>query len=316
MLSIVIPVYRNEESIPDLLLALEDLGQKFHRDFEVVFVVDGSPDRSYEILQKELPTASFNSKLILLTRNFGSFAAIRTGLKYTQGDYIAVMAADLQEPPEIVFEMEKLLQSKEDPADVVLGVRSERHDPWMSKVASQIFWGLYRKFVVKEMPPNGVDIFGCNRAFRDTLLTLDEAHSSLIAQIFWLGFRRKTVAYTRKKRMHGKSAWTFQKKLSYLADSVFAFTDLPIRFLIRGGMIGAISIALLGIIVFIAKLLGLITVPGYTVLVLVMSFIGATNLFALGIVGSYAWRAYENTKNRPIAIPLRIIKFEKHEHQY
>ena len=311
MLSIIIPVYRNERSISDLLIAIENAGQKFHREFEAVFVVDGSPDHSYELLRDKLPLESFASKLVLLTRNFGSFAAIRTGLNYAEGDYFAVMAADLQEPPELVFEMEKILKHKDNPADVVVGIRNGRKDPFMSKIAATIFWGFYRKFVIKEIPPNGVDVFGCNKNFRDTLLTLDERHSSLIAQIYWLGFRRKSVMYTRQERIHGKSAWTLQKKLTYLADSIFAFTDLPIRLLIRVGMTGAFGIATLGLVVLAAKLLGLISVPGYTVIILVMSFIGAINLFSLGIVGSYAWRAYENTKNRPIAIPLNITKFQK-----
>ena len=313
MLSIIIPVYRNEESIADLLTTIKNTGQKFHNNFEVVFVVDGSPDRSYELLRTQLPGLFFTSKLILLTRNFGSFAAIRMGLEHASGEYYAVMAADLQEPPEVVFEMEKILKDQEHPADVVIGIRNERNDPFLNKISSTIFWGLYRKFVIKDIPPNGVDVFGCNRAFRDTLLTLDERHSSLIAQIFWLGFRRKTVAYTRQKRVYGKSAWTLEKKISYLSDSIFAFTDLPIRWLIRIGMTGAILIASLGFVVLMAKLLGLIAVPGYTVIILVMSFIGAINLFGLGVVGSYAWRAYENTKHRPIAIPLNIINFEQNE---
>ncbi len=310
MLSIIIPVYRNEESIATLLKTLENESIRSDQYFEAVFVVDGSPDRSYELLRDQLALVSFKAKLVLLTRNFGSFAAIRMGLSYAEGNFFAVMAADLQEPPEVVFEMGKILQDESDPADVVIGVRNGRNDPFMSRIASTLFWGFYRKFVMKEIPEGGVDIFGCNKQFRDTLLSLDEQHSSLIAQIFWLGFRRKTVAYTRKERLHGKSAWTLQKKISYLSDSIFSFTDLPIRLLIRVGMIGALSIAILGFAVLLSKLLGFISVPGYTVIILAMSFIGALNLFSLGIVGSYAWRAYENTKNRPIAISLTVLKFK------
>jgi polyisoprenyl-phosphate glycosyltransferase len=140
-------------------------------------------------------------------------------------------------------------------------------------------------------------------------LTLDERHSSLIAQIFWLGFRRKVVTYTRQGRQHGKSAWTLRKKVNYLMDSVFSFTDLPIRLLIRVGASGSALTAMFGLIVVFAKFQGMINVPGYTMTILTITFLGCLNLFGLGIVGSYAWRTYENTKNRPLAIPMRVDSF-------
>jgi hypothetical protein len=174
-----------------------------------------------------------------------------------------------------------------------------------------MFWSLYRRYVLPEMPPGGVDIFACNRAFRDQLLQLEESHSSLVAQVFWLGFRRKTISYTRRERQHGKSAWTFRKKLSYLMDSVFAFTDLPIRALIRGGALATLLSALIGVIVVVGRLTGQIAVPGYAATMLVIVFFGALNLLALGILGSYAWRAYENTKARPLHVVLRTHAFDR-----
>ena len=307
MLTLVIPVYRNEGSLPDLLAAVARLNNSVSGAFECVFVIDGSPDRCYEILRSALPGCAFRSQLVLLSRNFGSFAAIRVGLEVGQGDRFAVMAADLQEPPEMVLEMNRVLQ--EEPVDVVVGVREARLDPFLSRLPAQIFWGLYRRYVVPDVPPGGVDVFGCNRAFRDTLLQLQESHSSLIAQIFWLGFRRKTVTYVRQQRMHGTSAWTLRKKLSYLMDSVFAFSDLPIRLLIRGGALGAALAGLLGVVVGLARLLDVITVPGYAMTIIAIVFFGALNLLSLGIVGSYAWRAYENTKARPLAVRLRTENF-------
>lgn len=307
MLTLVIPVYRNEGSIPDLLAAISQLNQQLGNELEVVFVVDGSPDRCYELLRDALPRQSFRSQLILLSKNFGSFMAIRTGLQFGKGDRFAVMAADLQEPPELVLEMNRILCRKD--VDVVVGVREGRTDPLLSRLASQLFWGLYRRYVVPEIPSGGVDMFGCNKTFRDTLLTLDERHSSLIAQIFWLGFRREVVTYTRQERQHGKSAWTLPKKVNYLMDSVFSFTDLPIRLLIRVGAGGSALFGLFGLFVLFAKLHGMINVPGYAMSMLTISFLGCLNLLGLGIVGSYAWRTYENTKNRPLAIPMRVDSF-------
>ncbi|WP_095095190.1 MULTISPECIES: glycosyltransferase family 2 protein [Pseudomonas] len=307
LLTLVIPVYKNEGSIPDLLKAVTGLNTQLDGELEVVFVVDGSPDRCFELLSSALPTQSFVSKLILLSRNFGSFMAIRTGLQHGTGSRFAVMAADLQEPPSLVAEMDRILRT--EPVDVVVGAREGRKDPLLSRTASRIFWGFYRRYVVPEIPPGGVDMFGCNVAFRDTLLTLDERHSSLIAQIFWLGYRRKCITYSRNEREHGTSAWTFRKKVNYLMDSVFSFTDLPIRLLIRVGGVGAGLAAMMGIIVAIAKLNGMIEVPGYAMIMLTTTFLGCANLMGLGIVGSYAWRTYENTKNRPLAIPMRVESY-------
>lgn len=307
MLTLVIPVYRNQESLPDLLDAVQRLSTELIGAIETVFVVDGSPDRCYEILRDELPRRPMRTKLVLLTRNFGSFAAIRTGLMHGTGERFAVMAADLQEPPQLVIEMDRLLRTGD--TDVVVGVRESRHDPLLSRLPAQVFWGLYRRYVVPEMPPGGVDVFGCNRAFRDTLLKLNESHSSLVAQIFWLGFRRTTLPYVRQARAHGVSAWTFSKKVNYLLDSVFAFTDLPIRLLMRTGALGALAAALFAVIVTVARLAGAITVPGYAMTAILIVFFSALNLLSLGIVGSYAWRAYENTKSRPLSVALSVESF-------
>jgi glycosyltransferase involved in cell wall biosynthesis len=308
LLSLIIPVYCNEGSIVDLLKAVADLHQKLEEELEAIFIVDGSPDRCYELLRDALPDQPFPSKLALLSRNFGSFAAIRAGLQLSNSERYAVMAADLQEPPELILEMDKVLRTGS--YDVVVGTREGRNDPRLSRISAQIFWWLYQKYVMPDVPNGGVDIFGCNRAFRDTLLQLDERHSSLISQIFWLGFRRKFISYVRQERQHGKSAWTLRKKINYLMDSVFAFTDLPIRLLIRVGGGAAVIAGLLGLVVVGGKLTGLISVPGYAMTMLTITFLGAVNLFGLGIVGSYAWRAYENTKARPIAIPMNIHHFE------
>lgn len=309
MYSLIVPVYRNAESIPDLVQTLRDLDQKLGRRLEVVFVVDGSPDQSYALLAHELPRAGFASKLILLSRNFGSFPAIRVGLGVASGPYFATMAADLQEPPELILEFFRSLE--QDEAEVVVGTREQRRDSSGSRMMAGLFWWVYRRFVGPEIPRGGVDVFGCNLAFRDQLLRLEESRSSLVAQLFWLGFRRKLVSYDRLQRRHGASAWTFSKKVDYMMDSVFAFTDLPIRALFVVGIAGVALSLLMGAITAVARLTGWIAVPGYATTVLVVLFFGALNTFGLGLVGSYAWRAYENSKHRPGAIPMSVAEFPR-----
>lgn len=307
MFSLIIPVFRNEENILPLLHALRQLSHDLAEPLEVVFVVDGSPDQSHAILVEHLPNQNHRSTLIHLTRNFGSFAAIRVGLEVSTGRRFAVMAADLQEPPELILEMQQCLAAQE--ADLVVGVRRTREDPWFSRLLANLYWSAYRRWIMPEVPAGGVDIFGGTEKFRAALLLLNEARSSLIGQVFWLGFRRKEIEYTRRARLLGKSAWTLKRKLAYLSDSIFAFSDLPIRLLLRVGSVGIALAAVLGVAAASARIAGVITVPGYAMTLIAILFFGAINIFGLGIVGTYAWRAYENSKCRPLALILDKTEF-------
>ncbi len=307
--SLIIPVYKNEATIPALLDAVRGLHTALEGKLEVVFVVDGSPDNSYALLKAALNGLPCGAQLLGHSRNFGSFPAIRTGLAAAKGEHFGVMAADLQEPPELMIEFARALYSGE--SDVVVGTRNVRQDPLGSRLASNVFWGIYRRFVVPEIPPGGVDVFGCNRAFRDQLLKLEESRSSLIALIFWLGFRRKLISYDRRARTAGTSGWTLRKKVDYMLDSFFAFTDYPIRLLIRLGFIGCVVSLLLAAIVLVARILGEIEVEGYAATMIAVLFLGALNLLGLGVVGTYAWRGYENSKSRPLAVVATRIENEK-----
>lgn len=307
--SLIIPVYRNELNIPSLLEALRKINAELSNDLEVIFVVDGSPDRSYDILHEHLENERFSSTLVSLSRNFGAFSATRVGFQLAKGKYFAVMAADLQEPLELTINFFKVLKS--EPVDVVIGTRDGRSDPFLSQITSKIFWSLYKRFVINDMPAGGIDAFGCNIIFRDQLLRLEESHSSFVAQVFWLGFRRKFISYTRLERQHGVSGWTFKKKVNYMMDSIFSFTDLPIKILTRLGAMGILFFGITGLVTFVSKLIGIIVVQGYTAMFLAIGFFGAINLFGLGIIGSYAWRTYENTKARPLSIVLSIEEFNE-----
>jgi glycosyltransferase involved in cell wall biosynthesis len=272
-----------------------------------VFVVDGSPDQSFQRLAAELPVVPFKAKLVALSRNFGSFSAIRIGLQKAVGPYFAVMAADLQEPADLI--MAFFDELAKDEADVVVGTRMSRDDPFLSRIGSRLFWFLYRKTVQPELPPGGIDVFGCNAAFHRELLKLEESHSSLVGLVLWLGFRRKAIPYKRQRREHGKSAWTLTKRMRYLADSSFSFSDLPIKVLLWLGSIGLVISIVFSMILLWARLTGRIQVPGYSPIVLTIIFFGSINLVCLGIVGAYVWRVYENTKKRPGAVVLREMEF-------
>ena len=305
--SVVVPVYRNQENIGELIERLAALHGSVPGGIEAVCVVDGSPDASHELLAAALPHAAFPSRLVLLSRNFGSFAAIREGLRVARGRWLAVMAADLQEPQSLPEAFFATLRAGE--ADVVVGTRTSRGDPLRDRLASSAFWGLFRRFVRPDLPPGGIDVFGCTRAFAAHLLRFDESHSSLVGQLLWLGFRRATVPYARVERRAGASAWTWRRKLGYFLDSVFSFSDLPIKAFLALGVIGIAASALFALVVLVARLAGAVAVPGYAATVITVLFFSGLNLFGLGIIGSYVWRTYENTKGRPLAVVMQEQSF-------
>jgi hypothetical protein len=217
------------------------------------------------------------------------------------------MAADLQEPPELA---EKFFHAlREDEVDVVVGSRDSRYDPLSSRLASTAFWWLYRKLINSEVPPGGVDVFACNRVFRDQLLALEESNSSLIGLMYWVGFRRGEVSYSRRAREHGKSAWTMRRKIKYMLDSIFSFSDLPIRLLLMIGLCGIAVATLLAILVLSLRIGGEIAVPGYAATMITIVFFGGLNAFGLGLIGAYVWRAFANTQRRPLAIVMNRCSF-------
>jgi glycosyltransferase involved in cell wall biosynthesis len=299
--SIVIPVYGNEETIPALIARLERYAAKLAPTrMEAVFVVDGSPDRSGERLRDLLPDADFDAQLVWHARNFGAFAAIRTGLEAAKGEAIAVMAADLQEPEETILEM--LAPVRAGTADVVLATRTGRDDPWSVRVTSAAFWRTYRRLVQRDAPSGGVDMFACTTAVRDVLTSLRESNTSLVGLLMWAGYRREVVGYRRLPREHGKSGWSFRRRVRYMLDSVYSFTDLPITAIITVGMIGIIGSFVAAVLVFAAWVSGRIDIQGYTPLMMLLLALTSTVLFALGVIGSYVWRTYENSKARPLAL--------------
>ncbi|HEX6976222.1 MAG TPA: glycosyltransferase family 2 protein [Vicinamibacterales bacterium] len=307
MLSLVIPVYRNEENIPRLLAELEGFAARFDGELEVVFVVDGSPDGSYAALARALPAWPVASQLLELSRNFGSFAAISAGLRAATGDYMAVLAADLQEPLDLVAEFHRVLRSGE--CDVALGHRVGRADPFFSRWASESFWRLYRRFVVPDMPKGGIDVFGCTRQVRDQLGELRETNTNLVALLLWLGFRRRFVPYERRPRLEGRSAWTIGRKIRYALDSIFNFTDLPVRALLILGVLGTTLATVAAATVFVMWTLGRIPVLGYTPLMLVITFFGGLTALGLGIVGQYLWLSLQNTRQRPNYIVKSAVRY-------
>jgi glycosyltransferase involved in cell wall biosynthesis len=260
------------------------------------------------MLRRSLPDARFSSILVSLSRNFGAFNAVRCGLEQASGDYMAVLAADLQEPADLALTFLGILMR--DEADIVFASRSSRDDAWFDEMSSRAFWSLYRRWVLPELPDGGVNAVGCTRMVRNRLLELREPTTNLIALFYWLGFRRKYVPYDRERRRDGRSAWTLAKKLRYGLDSLFSFTDLPIRLLLLLGVLGTVSAVVLAVLLLSASLAGRISVPGYAPIVLVVTFFGSITSLGLGILGQYVWLILQTTRERPGYLVDRVESFQ------
>lgn len=306
--SIVIPVYNNEASLSAVIERLERISHAIDGTLEGVFVVDGSPDASALVLERLLPSASFASQLVVLSRNYGAFAAVRAGMAAAGGRAVAVMAADMQEPEDLYLRFHAALV--EGPAFIALGRRESRADPGLQSLLARSYWSLYRRLVVPEIPAGGVDVFAARREVVDELVRLHESHTSLIGLLYMVGFPRVELSYHRAERHEGRSSWSWRKRIRYLLDSIFSFTDLPIIAITAVGFVGSVGSILVAAVVLIGWLAGRIQVPGYTPLMFAIAIMTSLVLFSLGIVGSYIWRTYENSKQRPRWIPMSHASFE------
>lgn len=294
--SIVIPVYYNEDNLKPLY---EDLKKKFideiEYEYEIVMVNDGSLDRSYQVM-KELAAQDKSIKIVSLSRNFGSHAAILCGLEKCTGDCAVVKAADLQEPTELLIEM---VESWKKGNNVVLAVRQDREESLGTKFFANTYYWLVRKAALANMPEGGFDVYLLDRKVINVLLSLDERNSALTGQILWSGFKTEQIPYVRLEREIGTSKWTLKKKIRLVTDTLFSFSTLPISLVTGIGTVSFIGALVWGIVVLIFKLMGLIQVSGWTTLFIFNLFSFGIIMVTLGILGGYLWRTFDASRNRP-----------------
>jgi len=299
-LSVVVPVYYNEESLPILfheLLQIEESLQKKDVELELIFVDDGSGDNSLGELLK-IKKQHVNTRVIKLTRNFGSVHASKTGFKFVTGDCFLILAADLQDPPELILQMVEKWQAG---AKYVVAARSDRDDPWGSKAFSFIYYRLIRRMVVPGYPDGGYDMALMDKEFLPYLQNSSKnSFTPLLA--YWLGFEPVVLPYKRLKRMYGRSRWNFSRKLTAAIDAIFGFSFAPIRFLSLIGLV--ISLLSLGYAVWIIinAILGNTDVRGFATIVSLIAFLQGIVIFMLGVIGEYIWRIFDEVNQRPEAV--------------
>lgn len=295
-ISIVIPVYYNEKNLEPLY---EDIKKKvinvIDYEYEIVMVNDGSKDESWNVMKK-LADVDSNIRIISLSRNFGSHAAILCGISHCTGDCAIVKAADLQEPTELVLEM---VESWKKGNNVVLAVRKGREESKGQTFFANFYYDLVKKTALPNMPKGGFDVYLIDRKVITVLKNLDERNSALTGQLLWSGFKTDIVYYTRLAREIGESKWTLKKKIRLVMDTLFSFSSLPITAVLTVG-VGSMIIAIIwAIVVLVSKLSGAIVVSGWTTLFIFNLFSFGVIMMTLGVLGEYLWRTFDASRKRP-----------------
>ncbi len=297
-ISVVIPVYLNEGSIKGTYEALKNEVFSSFPDlkFETIFIDDGSKDNSLEEIMN-VKASNDGVRVIKFTRNFGQVAAIYAGYELAEGDGIINIAADLQEPVELIKEMIACYNDQEAP--IILGQRVDRDESRYRKVTSRFFYRMMRKLSFTNMPDGGFDVALISREVKEKILALDESNPFWQGQILWTGFPVKFIPYTRQKREIGKSRWTFSKKIKYLLDGVLNYSYAPLRFFSLIGIISFLLGILYSITILIQYIMGGSPFTGWAPLMIVVLLFSGLQLLVLGLIGEYLWRTLEQAKGRP-----------------
>lgn len=296
-LSVVIPVYFNEQSLWPLYCRIVEVEKELLEkeiSLELIFVDDGSKDGSLgELLgiKKDRPATT----VIKLTRNFGAMHAFKTGLKFVTGDCFAALAADLQDPPEMFLTMVDYWLAGNK---FIVAERASRDDPTLSKALSNLYYILLRFHVAPNYPRGGFDIALMDKSLLNYFLTSSKnIYVPVLAH--WLGFEPVVIKYDRPARSLGKSRWTLAKKLTAAIDTLLGFSVLPIRLISIVGLTCAILSLLYGFWIFINALLGHMEVRGFATIVTLLAFFHGLVLMMLGILGEYVWRIFDEVNKRP-----------------
>jgi dolichol-phosphate mannosyltransferase len=296
LLSVVAPVYNEQELIEAFVrracAAVADYS------FELVLVNDGSSDASPELLDR-IAAEDPRVRVIHLSRNFGHQAALTAGLEHAAGDVVAMIDADLQDPPELIPQM---VAEWEQGSDVVYAVRKQREGETAFKLATASwFYKLFDKLAQVDLEPNSGDFRLLDRCALDALLSMTERSRFLRGMTVWVGFKQTAVPYERDARAAGETKYTLRKMLRFSLDAIASFSHLPLQLATYAGLLSA-GVAFIAIPVVIGLHFADSYLPGFGTITILILLIGGIQLIALGVIGEYIGRIYEEVKHRPLYI--------------
>ena len=310
-LSVVVPCYNEQAVIRQTHARLiEVLGTRAELDLELVYVNDGSHDQTEAILaQFEREDGRVN--VICFARNFGHQPAVTAGMDYATGDVVAVIDADLQDPPEVIVEM---IERWREGYDVVYGVRAKRKETFLKRFAYAAFYRIYSVLASIDVPLDSGDFALMDRQVVDVLKTLPEKNRFLRGLRAWAGFRQIGHVYERAARASGETKYPFHKLLALAFDGIFNFSTVPLTLIFFAGIVTSAMAGAATVVYFVARFGGMTIfgtrpqdVPGFTTLVLTLLFFSGIQLMSIGIVGEYLGRIYQETKMRPVFVVKKVI---------
>jgi len=297
--SIIIPVCNEEGNLPVLYEQLLAVTEKEPLRWEFIFVDDGSSDGSFSLLKK-LHSDDERVKALRFSRNFGSHVAIAAGLQVAAGDVAIIMAADLQDPPQVIH---KFLERWRESYQVVWGVRSSRQDPLLRRLFATVFYWLIRRLALPTYPAQGTGSFCLiARQVIDMFGSFKERNRVTFGLIAWTGFRQTEVAYERPKRRVGQSKWPLGRQVKAAIDTFLAFSYAPVRCISLLGIVISLCSFALAFYVIAKWWLAGTRVLGWPSLIVSVLFLGGLQLVALGILGEYLWRILAEVRGRPLFI--------------
>jgi len=292
----VIPVYNEEDVLPQLFARLEQVFKQIDGTVEAIFVNDGSADRSLEILMEQARDSRF--KLLCLSRNFGHQIAITAGIDAARGNAIIIMDADLQDPPEVALEM---IEAWRKGFHVVSARRRVRAGESLFKRASaSLYYRILKKMSPVDLPADVGDFRLIDRKVAEALRKMPERDRYFRGMVSWVGFRQTQIDYDRQERAAGETKYPLSAMLRLAANGIIGFSDVPLRLALWCGSIVSLASFSIGAFYFIGWLLGGTTVPGWTSTVLLLSFLSGVQLLTMGVIGLYVGRTYNESKQRPL----------------
>ncbi len=304
LISVVVPLLNEQENIPPLYERLCQIAKKLHpHELEIVLVDDGSTDDSAGVIRK-LTGSDNRVRLVRLSRNFGSHAAIAAGFQHARGDALTVLSADMQDPPELIVQ---LVQKWQEGFDTVWATRESRDDSLVNRFFSQVYHRLIRRLALPQMPSGGVDVCLVSRPVVEAMGRFNERNTSIFCLIMWSGFNQAFIPYHREARRVGRSKWTFRKQLKMILDSFLGFSVFPVRLISWLGL--AITVA--GSLAGIAALAGVCCTGGTGLLLVAVVTLSGVQLLMLGIVAEYLWRTFDAARQRPPFIVRELQGFPK-----
>lgn len=302
-ISIVIPCYNEELNIVKLLNSLMEVLNNINMIYEIICVNDGSQDNTLEKLI-EFHENNPSIKIINLSRNFGKEIALTAGIDYTIGAAVIPIDADLQDPPELIYELVKKWRQG---YDVIYAIRNNRQgESWFKKSTAKIFYHLIGKLSVTPIPPNTGDFRLLDRRVVNVLKTMRERNRFMKGLFAWVGFKQDSVTFDRPPRYKGSTKLTYYKLWNLAIDGIISFSLVPLKiWSYIGFLISLASLSYACFLVIRTLILG-IDVPGYASLIVAILFLGGIQLISLGILGEYLGRVYEEVKNRPLYLVREV----------